>query len=373
MKKGKYRDNKGNLYTVIGETVNAVSGEKLVLYTKEGSDSVLAMPEDMWNSVLLVDGKYVNYFNPVAEKEPETKNTKTALLTGAESYYCNYRQLYDLISSFLEELKPDSLRIEQLREYDLSSYVGDMPELCRVYFGTIQDYQFMPNVIGFNNPQRKAVFNRVLFGFNHLRILEEYDEGSLFEAFCDNFPVKNRESKTNSWRRYAKGIISICEFLSDFDGIDEYNRFCESFEGNKSLPGLMSKKISGMGFALACNLLKDTGFNDFCKPDVHLRDVLSKTGYCGPDDYSVFDCVRAIADANKIKARTVDSRIWLICSGNYYNHNISIGSNKDELIRRINVLNEGSEYKKQVHTTNVKSGIKSIDIKTVNNWKLFYR
>ncbi|NCD05852.1 MAG: hypothetical protein EOL97_07010 [Spirochaetia bacterium] len=42
-----------------------------------------------------------------------------------------------------------------------------------------------------------------------------------------------------------------------------------------ALPLLISKKISGIGFALACDFLKELGFTDYSKPDVHIVAVLT--------------------------------------------------------------------------------------------------
>ena len=337
IKTGEYVDYKGNRYTVISVAKDVESGDDVVVYTKVQDSQMFVMPVELFQSKVMYNNQEVYRFSYVDSNHVKASgNAQTN--ESSSRYKTNYQPLFQLISDYLTELKPDSVSMNQLREYDLSEYVKDMKQLCRVYFSTIQDYQFMPNVIGFNDPERRKIFDEILFDCDHIKILQEYDDNSLFEEFCKHFPIKNKESKSNSWRRYAKGIISICEYISQFDDIDEYNRYCDSFKGDVSLPEEMSSKISGMGFALACNLLKDIGFNDYSKPDVHLKDVLSQTGYCERDDYSILNCIREIADANNVKAHTVDSRIWLICSGYYYKQGISISSHKEELIKKINSL-----------------------------------
>ena len=329
----KYVNYNGKKNMVVGAAKNALTGETLVLYKEDDSNEVLAMPESVWKPMMEYIEKYEDStrLNKETSKEDTTKRINR--------FYNNYIELFGMISEYLFEVTPSNITKEQLAEYDHSELLNSMNKLCIVFFSTIQDYQFMPNVIGFNNPERRESFRKILFDFDHLKILENYDEESLFESFCDAFPVKNKESRSNSWRRYAKGILSICSYLTRFKNIQEFNEYCSGFHGDITLPDEMSREIIGMGFPLACNLIKDIGFNDYCKPDVHLKDVLAGTGYCNDDDRSVFDCVRAIASANDINAHAVDSRIWLICSGYYYKHNVSIPSHKKELIEKINEMN----------------------------------
>lgn len=55
------------------------------------------------------------------------------------------------------------------------------------------------------------------------------------------------------------------EFVSRFD----YN-----ISTRMALPLLISTKISGVGFALACDTLKELGFTNYPKPDVHMMDAV---------------------------------------------------------------------------------------------------
>ncbi len=38
---------------------------------------------------------------------------------------------------------------------------------------------------------------------------------------------------------------------------------------------LLGREINGFGFALSCDFLKELGYEDFPKPDVHLRDIFT--------------------------------------------------------------------------------------------------
>ena len=45
-----------------------------------------------------------------------------------------------------------------------------------------------------------------------------------------------------------------------------------------ALPLLLVQEIDGFGFALACNFLRELGYENFSKPDVHLRKIFWVTG-----------------------------------------------------------------------------------------------
>ena len=120
-------------------------------------------------------------------------------------------------------------------------------------------------------------------------------------------------------------------------------KFVDCFDYNPlsqiALPLLIQSQIRGIGFALACDLLKELGYENYPKPDVHLMDVFSEIGLCEKNQMSVFLAVRQMAEACKqvdklMTAYKVDKTFWLICSGLFYNEEpvVRIGSHKKELI-----------------------------------------
>ena len=70
--------------------------------------------------------------------------------------------------------------------------------------------------------------------------------------------------------------------MSNFKDADDFRGFVAQFDYNRptrmALPLLISTKIRGIGFALACDTLKELGFLSYPKPDVHLIEVFSKLG-----------------------------------------------------------------------------------------------
>ncbi len=91
---------------------------------------------------------------------------------------------------------------------------------------------------------------------------------------------------------------------------------------------LLSHEIVGFGFALSCDFLKELGYVNFPKPDVHLRDIFTALELCEDknDDYHLFKAIiRVSANAN-VTPYNADKVFWLVGSGYFYEDR-HIGSN----------------------------------------------
>ena len=165
---------------------------------------------------------------------------------------------------------------------------------------------------------------------NHFPVpnLSHFDEESLFSNFQEHFPVKNTKSPRNLWRIFAKSIISICEFLTQFEDAKAFDDFVLTFTKNEitraALPMVLEKEVYGYGFALSCDFLKELGYTQYPKPDDHLMDVFSGVKICERDPYTVYKSTIRMAQACGRTAYYVDKTIWLICSGNYYLDDIAL-------------------------------------------------
>jgi len=138
---------------------------------------------------------------------------------------------------------------------------------------------------------------------------------------------------------FGRGVISAAVFLSDFQGKDEFDVFTKDFQRNKysreALPMLLDKEIFGFGFALACDFLKEVGYDGYPKPDVHLMDVFKKSGLCERNDYEVFKTIIEVAETVGKTPYEVDKRIWLVCTGNFYYDKKEVAGKKKELIAQV--------------------------------------
>ena len=211
-----------------------------------------------------------------------------------------------------------------------------------IFFGllnSLQNYQSMPNVIGLQREERQDIFEQILYKYNEEEILEHYNNDTLFDTFCDNFIVKNKESKSNLWRRYSKAVISAARFINKFNNAKDFDDFICSFSYNSlstaALPLILEKEIFGLGFPLACDFLKELGYSRYPKPDVHIKELFNSLDFCEDDDYETYKAVIEMADTCKDTPYNVDKTFWLICSGNFYLHGIKIGRNKKEFIDEV--------------------------------------
>ena len=138
--------------------------------------------------------------------------------------------------------------------------------------------------------------------------------------------------------------MDAANFMSNFKDIEDFKSFVTQFDYNLptriALPLLISTKISGIGFALACDFLKELGYTSYPKPDVHLIQVFVGAGLSSNDPISVFEAIVRMAEDCKdidleVTPYKIDKIIWLICSGRFYLDDINIGRHKEELISLI--------------------------------------
>jgi hypothetical protein len=110
-----------------------------------------------------------------------------------------------------------------------------------------------------------------------------------------------------------------------FKWVDFFN---QDDRARASLPMLLSHEIDGFGFALSCDFLKELGYVNFPKPDVHLRDIFTALELCqaGVDDYQLFKAIIRVAGNANVTPYATDKVFWLIGSGNFYEDPV-IGSN----------------------------------------------
>ncbi len=242
--------------------------------------------------------------------------------------------IYDEALKFLYNNKPNSISNEQLEEYFyVVSKKTNKQEILENLCGSLQNYQSMPNVIGLYS--KKNQFKRILLDFDDQEILKKYRTyEELLDAFATEFDLDRNsfKRKNNSWVKYSKAVLSACNFMSQFKDADDFNHFVNLFSYNEStaaaLPMLLSKEIYGMGFALGCDFLKELGYDQYPKPDIHLIDIFSELGL---SDRNEFNCYKAIIRMARIVNETpykVDKIFWLISSGNYYLDGITTGRYK---------------------------------------------
>ena len=188
---------------------------------------------------------------------------------------------------------------------------------------------------------------QVLCNFDPPMILEKYSAGS--EGLLDDIVTQLkprgsiRRTPRSLWPKYCQTILSSAKFLSQFSSAEDFYSWVDFFDKDErarpALPMLLGQEIDGFGFALACDFLKELGYENFSKPDVHVKDIFYAVGLSPyrVSDYEVFKAVDRVARNVGVTPYNVDKLFWLIGSGYFYeDYHIGnkgrIGSRKKEFI-----------------------------------------
>jgi len=187
----------------------------------------------------------------------------------------------------------------------------------------------------------------VLCGFQPSEVLAKFTAGwkqVLAEIEARLQPTgKIRRTSRSIWPHYCQTILSAAQFMAQFSRADEFYQWVDFFDhddrARAALPLLLGREIDGFGFALACDFLKELGYINFAKPDVHLRGIFVGLRLCPekPGDYEVFKAVVRVAKNAEVTPYNADKLFWLIGSGYFYDDKHigkkgKIGSHKADFI-----------------------------------------
>lgn len=187
----------------------------------------------------------------------------------------------------------------------------------------------------------------LLHDFNPARVAERFaSPDDLLDKIIEELkPVgKLRRSRGGLWPLFTRATVSGARFLAQFESGSEFIAWVQVFDDDPrkraALPMLLSQEVDGFGFALACDFLKELGFINFAKPDVHVKAIVKGLNLSlqAANDYTVFKAVARIAANCRTTPYDVDKLFWLVGSGRFYAH-LSIGrqgriaSNRDRFIR----------------------------------------
>lgn len=245
--------------------------------------------------------------------------------------------LFAFAEQFLKDHLSDGIDEGGLEKYFVSPShnLDSINSVFELFMKTTQNYQRMPNVIKFD-ARRDEIARR----FNNFdpRVFGRATAEELYEVFRKDFGITSKDSKQNSWYKWSRSVVDSARFLQGFKDIEDFKAFVNSFSYSAAtrtaLPLYLSEKISGMGFALACDALKELGYEYYPKPDVHMIDILSGLDICEPNQLAVYEELIRIADDNGITPYKLDKILWLICSGNYYMDDVKVPGYKKEFIEK---------------------------------------
>ena len=258
--------------------------------------------------------------------------------------------------NFLFEHTPATVTEEIIEGYldvpKIASYSLTINEIYSRLLESAQNANMKAGVIG-GSIGGVDKFSEVLFDFNPKKVLAEYKDNTehlLDTIIKDLKPVgKIRRTPKSIWPKYCKTIVSAAAFLGQFTTAEDFIRWADYFYSDKrsfaALPMLLEAEIYGIAFPLACDFLKELGYVDFGKPDVHIIEQFEALGLVTEksSNYQVLKAITRISEHVGVSAYNVDKVFWLIGSGYFYHHmhigkEGRVGRMKDAFIKHWNSM-----------------------------------
>jgi len=151
----------------------------------------------------------------------------------------------------------------------------------------------------------------------------------------------------NAYKKVKENVCDSAKYLSEFKNVTEMYGYFDSFDSTKKeerdkLIQIIVNKVKWWGAALVPNWLKDIGMSNYSKPDDHVKFIISSLGLSSDNEYDVMEAVFRMAEDFKsvddqASAFKLDRIIWLIGSGNFYNHKgiVTFNGNRTEFVEMI--------------------------------------
>lgn len=257
------------------------------------------------------------------------------------------QQLYKSAVDFL-------FSVEGVTKSDLERHLqsihekpNDLKIIYRRLCKSAQNKQMSTKVIG-QSIGRIDNLGRVLYDFHPHQVADNYkktDASKLLETIINKLKPTGKIRTTNRslWPQFCQTVIDSAHFLKTFETANDFYKWADFFandtKAKPALPLMISIEITGIGFPLACDFLKEIGYVEYGKPDVHLKDIFKALNVIDPleksitkQDYSTLKAIDRIAKANNVTPYAVDKVFWLIGSGNFYLVEKNIGKQKQNFI-----------------------------------------
>ena len=244
-----------------------------------------------------------------------------------ESAFCDAARAYLL--SFSERGVDPQVLARYLEPGD-ALRARDIHGVYRKLLCSCQNANMKTTVVSGSMTGGLAALSPVLFGFDPRSVVERYGDDS--EAVLDDIVAKVkprgqvRRTRRSIWPQYCRSIVSGAKFLAQFRDAEEFYAWADKFDlddqTRPELPLTISKDVEGLGFALACDFVKELGYSDFAKPDVHIKKILVGLRLIpeSASDYAVFTALTSFARSAGLSPYHVDKLMWLVGSGWFYWH-----------------------------------------------------
>ncbi len=228
------------------------------------------------------------------------------------------------------------------------------------YLGFYETLSNIPQVfaqMAFHAQNAQRIEKFIAFEKN-FEIFRDITEGFAPKVFLDKFKgedvlaktIANRLGRKNGsfTKRYAKALLACAKYLVEFHSREDLIETLLQNGGREEDAEALTKHFRanvpyGFGVALSCDFLKelDDRFSFLAKPDVHLIDTVCAFNGSSHKIYEGEKGILLVKDMQKLvnninfslrkkgeKEITVyqlDRMIWLICSENFFLHNVKSG------------------------------------------------
>ncbi|SHJ90580.1 hypothetical protein SAMN02745216_02511 [Desulfatibacillum alkenivorans DSM 16219] len=228
--------------------------------------------------------------------------------------------LFNEAKDFLETVAGRD--VEELLAFTRYSKVTDMQEVYWRFARSLCNKRGMPATIGDVDD-----LEPFLFGFDPVRSAGNYggDWRRLFTAIREGYtpPGPMDASREGSyWVQYVKGLLSGAVFLSRFETFKKFEKFVAGFAHHPialaGLPLTLDRQVFAMGFPLATDWLRECGYTNYAKPDVHVMTIFVECGIVR--EWDTFQSFKILARMGRLVGEppaVVDKVLWYIGSGRF--------------------------------------------------------
>lgn len=242
--------------------------------------------------------------------------------------------LFDLLS---EELKTGGWRIDASADEIIKRHLKpedriaseNISDILSSMLFSAQNRQDANRVIQGSVENGWEGLRDILLNFDPENILDTWsDSEELFEFIKRSGRVRGamRDGNRSRWPQFCKSVLSAARFMSQFERGEEFILWADSFFANPNtaaaLPLVLAEEIDGFGLALACDFLKELGYIDLPKPDVHIKRLAYELQISSANsDYILMRDLMRLKPVLRRVGLTVyafDKYLWLIGSGRFY-------------------------------------------------------
>ncbi len=208
-----------------------------------------------------------------------------------------------------------------VESYDIHNSQTTLSAIYRRLLVSCQNRVMMTNLIKFDKNNKD--FAELLADFNPVKVLEKYKSADdLFNAFNNTFYINKDHNEL--WKLFAQSVIDSAVFITKFKDVADFRKSIDDiaahFPETMLIPNLISEEIRGLGPVLACDFIKEIGYINYAKPDVHIEYIITNYFYDGEktSHKKILNKVQGIAKDAGVSTFEVDKILWLIASGKYY-------------------------------------------------------